>query len=98
MENTSESTPLTDPGFLSETTVLLFGALVVLLYALTWCRIYSKAGFHPGLGLLMLVPGINLIAQAGLAFGTWPVERELRGFRKVRKTVHRADERVAKAA
>ena len=98
MENTSESTPLTDPSTFTESTVLLFGALVILLYALTWCRIYSKAGFHPGLGLLMLIPGINLIAQAGLAFGTWPVENELRGYRKVQKTVHRAEKRMSKAA
>ena len=46
----------------------------------------------------MLVPGINLIAQAGLAFGRWPVERELRGFRKVQKAVHKTDQKQKKAA
>ena len=73
---------------------LVAGALCVLLYAFTWCRIFAKAGHHGALGLLMLIPGINLIMQTTLALGRWPIERELGDLRDVRRAVRRADERA----
>lgn len=46
-------------------------AVTVLLVIVFW-RIYAKAGFPGVLGLLMLVPGVNLGAMAFLAFAEWP--------------------------
>jgi len=61
------------------------GLLVMLVIALgsmilgiiIWWKIFSKAGYSGALGLLMLVPIANLIMLLILAFGTWPIHREL---------------------
>ena len=75
-------------------TYLIAGSLMVLLYVFCWCRIYAKAGQHPALGFLMLIPGLNLVMLTIFALGRWPVESELREIREVRKAVHRADART----
>jgi hypothetical protein len=65
----------------------IFGGLMILwgifmlgmlaLMIVIWWKIFEKAG-HPGwLGLLMLVPIANIIMILVLAFGEWPVHREL---------------------
>lgn len=67
---------------------MLFGALpaigpmeVLILLATgvfyVWpaCRICSKAGFPWPLGLLALIPGINLVLLCVLAFVEWPIHR-----------------------
>jgi hypothetical protein len=79
---------------LDTTTYVIAGVLALLLYAFTWCRIFAKAGHNGALGLLMLVPGINLILQSTFALGRWPIERELGELRGVRRAVHRADART----
>ena len=59
--------------------VLFFVAFVVgivmniLLVVWPFCRIFSKAGYHWALGLLMIVPIANIIMPFILAFGDWPV-------------------------
>ena len=78
----------------SATTYLLAGSLAIALYVFSWCRIYAKAGQHPALGFLMLIPGLNLVMLSILALGRWPVETELNEIREVRKAVHRADART----
>ncbi len=45
---------------------------------LIYCRIFTKAGFPWALGLLQLVPVLNLVMRIYLAFADWPVQRELR--------------------
>ena len=57
---------------------LLIGLLVTLLMVWVYCRIFSKAGYCWALGLLMFVPIANIIMPFVLAFGDWPVHRELR--------------------
>ena len=47
-----------------------------------FCMIFSKAGYSWALGLLMLVPVANLIMPFILAFGAWPVLRELQMLRQ----------------
>lgn len=42
------------------------------------CKIFSKAGYSWALGLLMLLPVIDIIMFFFLAFADWPVRRELR--------------------
>ena len=49
-----------------------------ILTLVIWCKLFSKAGHSWALGLLMLVPIANIIMPFVLAFGDWPVLRELR--------------------
>jgi len=49
----------------------------MVLAAVIWWKIFAKAGYSGALGLLMLVPVANLVMLLVLAFGTWPVHREL---------------------
>jgi hypothetical protein len=51
--------------------ILIMVAIVVWLY---W-RIFSKAGFSGLFSLLMLVPVINIITLAYLAFAEWPIQK-----------------------
>jgi len=48
-----------------------------ILGIIIWWKIFSKAGYSGALSLLMLVPIANLIMLLVLAFGTWPIHREL---------------------
>lgn len=57
---------------------ILISLLATLLTVLIFCMIFSKAGYSWALGLLMLVPIANMIMPFILAFGDWPVRRELR--------------------
>lgn len=57
---------------------LFIGLLVTILMVWAHCRIFSKAGYCWALGLLMFVPIANIIMPFVLAFGDWPVHRELR--------------------
>lgn len=66
------------------------GLVIVLVIALgstilgiiIWWKIFSKAGYSGVLGLLMFVPIANLIMLLVLAFGTWPIHRELAHLRQ----------------
>ena len=55
---------------------------IALLFALIHCKIFSKAGYPWALGLLMLVPIANLVMLLVLAFGDWPIHREMRLLRQ----------------
>jgi len=60
-----------------------------IIVILVWCvvpavimwRICSKAGYPRALGLLILIPIVNLILLLFLAFAKWPIERELEGYK-----------------
>ncbi len=57
---------------------LMVLVLVISLAAMIpWFFIYKKAGFHPAMGWLMLLPVVNLVMTFVLAFTDWPIEREL---------------------
>ena len=58
--------------------ILLVSALGTILLVWAHCRIFSKAGFSWAMGLLMLVPLVNMFVPFILAFSDWPVQRELR--------------------
>jgi len=64
----------------------VFFAFVVLigtgLSTLIFCMIFHKASYSWALGLLMLVPVANVIVPFILAFGNWPILRELRELRQ----------------
>ncbi len=54
--------------------------ILALLGWIGW-RICAKTGYSGALGLLMLVPVANLVLLLVLAFGSWPIEEELRRLR-----------------
>lgn len=61
--------------------ILVIGVPVFILMIVVWCKIWSKAGYGWGMGLLMLLPIVNLIMILVLGFGDWPVLREVRQLR-----------------
>ena len=73
--------------------VVLLGAFAILvslimtaLLTFAFCRIFHKAGYCWALGLLILVPLANLIMPFVLAFGDWPVQKELRRVREQQRS------------
>jgi hypothetical protein len=65
-------------SFMMVMFILFMGLFVTVITAVVYCMIFSKAGYSWALGLLMLVPIANIIMPFILAFGDWPVRRELR--------------------
>jgi uncharacterized membrane protein YbhN (UPF0104 family) len=60
---------------------LFVGLLVLISVAITlliWCKLFSKAGYSWALGILMLLPIVNIIMPFFLAFADWPIHKELR--------------------
>ena len=58
---------------------VIFIALGILIVkALICCRIFAKAGYCWAYGLLMFIPIANIIMIFMLAFGEWPIQRQLR--------------------
>ncbi len=58
--------------------LILFIVLVYhVLKAIICWKIFSKAGYSGALGLLMLIPVVDIIMAFVLAFGQWPIHREL---------------------
>ncbi len=55
--------------------------LIMGFSVLVWWRIFSKAGYSGALGLLILIPVVNLIAVCVLAFAQWPLEQEVKRLR-----------------
>ena len=60
--------------------VLLVATLVIT--AVVYCKIFHKAGYHWALGLLMLVPIVCIVMPFVLAFGEWPIHKELQRLRQ----------------
>ena len=58
--------------------------IIIPIKLLICCMIFHKAGYSWALGLLMLVPIANIIMIFVLAFGDWPVRRELRQLKQMR--------------
>jgi uncharacterized membrane protein YhaH (DUF805 family) len=56
--------------------------VIVAIKLLICCKIFSKAGYSWALGLLMLIPIVNIIMAFFLAFADWPVNKELRSLKK----------------
>ena len=49
-----------------------------LMIAKVACNVYAKAGFPTYFGLLVFLPVINLLVLYALAFGEWPIHKDLR--------------------
>jgi hypothetical protein len=95
MEKMKEALSAILPEFVTAnvdaSTILIVSAVSLLVCMLASCRLFAKAGYHPALGLSLLVPVVNVMAFLYLAFAYWPMERELRSLRNVEKAVRRAD-------
>lgn len=76
--------PHVEPVFVITLAFLFaFVALVVLaVKLLIYCKIFSNAGYSWALGLLMLIPIVNIIMAFYLAFSDWPVNKELRSLKQ----------------
>jgi len=62
------------------TIILVFsivGLVSIIFTIIIYWRIFAKAGYSGALGLLMFVPIANIIMLCILAFGEWPIYREL---------------------
>jgi hypothetical protein len=69
-----------DVNALDKTTIaIVYGvSLVVVAFVIWgWAKIFSKAGYSPLLGILMIVPLVGLITFFWFAFSRWPVRRRL---------------------
>jgi len=62
--------------------LLVVSLAVLAITAVVYCRIFHKAGYCWALGLLMLVPVACIIMPFVLAFGRWPIEKELEQLRR----------------
>ena len=57
---------------------------LVIIVVITACTVLpaslicSKAGYPRWLGVLAIIPGINVLLAFFLAFAEWPIQRELR--------------------
>ncbi len=60
---------------------LFVGFLFTSFMIWVWCRIFHKAGFPWPLGLLMLIPLVNVVMIVVLAFCKWPVQKELKAYK-----------------
>ena len=67
--------------------VIAFIVLVALaVKLLICCKIFSNAGYSWALGLLILIPIVNIIMIFYLAFADWPVNKELRLLKQKQNT------------
>jgi len=57
--------------------LFLLGVVIIPFW-----KIFSKAGYPGAMGLIMLVPFLNLIMLFYLGFAEWPVLRELERLRR----------------
>ena len=56
--------------------VAVFGTVLTIV---PYWFILKKAGFHPALSLLMIVPGANIVLRFYLAFAPWPSLKKSEG-------------------
>ncbi len=61
--------------------VLAVCLVVLIIKAVIYCKIFHKTGYCWAMGLLMLIPIARLIMPFILAFGKWPIEKELERLR-----------------
>lgn len=81
-----------------DTVPLAIGGGMLLLFTFAWVRIFQKAGYHWGMGLLMLVPVVNVIMMFVLAFADWPILRDLRSLRQMEKSVESLSNQLPRRA
>ncbi len=61
---------------------VIFSLIAIIFAIIIYWRIFSKAGYSGALSLLMFVPIANIIVLCVLAFGNWPIYKELNDLRQ----------------
>ena len=56
----------------AELALIIIAIGSTIITVIPFWKIFSKAGFLPGLSLLMMVPVINIILLYYVAFAKWP--------------------------
>jgi hypothetical protein len=56
--------------------VSVFGAVFVVV---PYWFIFRKAGFHPALSILMMIPFAGIVMRFFLAFTEWPTSKKVDG-------------------
>jgi hypothetical protein len=73
----------------AELVIIVVAVLCVWAY---W-RIFTKAGYPGAMGILMVIPLLNVIMLFFLAFSEWPVLKELKALRERVLTLRSAADR-----
>ena len=60
----------------------IFGLAAIIFSVVIYWKIFSKAGYSGAMGLLMFVPIANIVVLCILAFGEWPIYKELNYLRQ----------------
>ena len=55
---------------------IIFIGLLYIIVVLPFWRILKKAGFHPALSLLTLLPPLAIVLLFFLAFAPWPNQKK----------------------
>jgi hypothetical protein len=63
-------------------TSVIISLVFIVLAAIIYWKIFSKAGYSGAIGLLMFVPIANLVVLLMLAFAEWPIYKELNFLRQ----------------
>jgi hypothetical protein len=58
-------------------TLSVLVLLVSVGYIAVWTSITRKTGRNPWVGMIMFIPGVNLVFLVVLAVFEWPIEAEL---------------------
>lgn len=61
--------------------VIFMVLIVTIIKVLLYCKVFSKAGYCWAFGLLVLVPIVSIVMPFILAFGDWPIQKELRALK-----------------
>jgi hypothetical protein len=64
-------------GPVADMVILGIFVVTLIVLAVVFFKLFQKAGFSGALGLLMLIPVVNLGVALYLAFAEWPVLAEL---------------------
>ncbi|OFW58576.1 MAG: hypothetical protein A2W01_02455 [Candidatus Solincola sediminis] len=62
--------------------IIACSVFLFLFFISIWWMIFKKAGYGGAMGLLMFIPIVNFIMLLILAFGKWPVLRELEQYKQ----------------
>ena len=73
-------------GIVALLVILLIGLVYTAVKAVICWKIFAKTGYSGALGLLMLLPIVDIIMAFVLAFGQWPIHRELEHLRQFHST------------
>ena len=61
---------------------VIFSLAAIIFAVVIYWRIFAKAGYSGAMGLLMFIPIVNIVMLCILAFGEWPIYKELNYLRQ----------------